>query len=124
MAVSYFNYKVGRAVPLLTDAEWALIEPHLMNRISAIQAYRLEHGCSVAEASAAEPNGIAALAFYAKLTGGNLDHPDQLWSVRMADFGTLCPNCGRPFRTPKAKLCAECRFELPSGQVAGPLLPA
>ena len=121
MAEKHYNFKIGKPVPLLNEAEWFCIEPLLLNRIRAIKEYRQQHGATIAEAAANEPAGKSALALYAQLTGEELDHPDQLWSVRMSAFGAPCPSCKRPFRTPKARLCAECGFELPAGKLAGPL---
>ncbi len=73
------------------------------------------------EARAKAPEGLKALDAYEQITGVRLDHPDQLYVVRLSDYGRPCPECAKPFRTPRAKFCAECGFQLPDGEVAGPV---
>ena len=121
MAERHYNFRLGRPVPLLDEAEWLSISLLLEDRIRTVQDYRRKSGATLAEAMALEPVGRSALARYAEMTGETLDDPEQLWTVRMSAFGAVCPACGRPFRTPRAHLCAECGYELPAGQVAGPL---
>lgn len=117
-----YAFRIGQDADLLDDDEWSEIEPFLMNRIEWIKKYRRENDCSFEEALKFEPIGQAALNKYEALTGIRLGHPDQLWGVRMRDYGSLCPKCSRPFRTPKAKICAECGLELPTGLQAGGLV--
>ncbi|MEO0381954.1 MAG: hypothetical protein AAF234_00255 [Pseudomonadota bacterium] len=105
----------------MDDNEWGVIAPLLEKRIKWMQKYRKENGCSIEEAEKNEPVGQWALDKYEELTGLRLDHPDQLWGLRIRDYGSLCPKCSRPFRTPRAKMCAECGFELPDGTQAGSL---
>ena len=116
-----YAFRIGQDAYLLDDDEWNEIAPFLKNRSRSIMNYRKERGCSIDAASRDERLGQAALDKYQSLTGTRLDHPDQLWGVRMRDYGSLCPNCNRLFRTPKAKMCAECGFELPTGSQAGSL---
>lgn len=116
-----YAFRIGQDAYLLDDDEWSEIAPLLANRIKWIMKYRKENGCSIEEARKVEPFGQTALDKYETLTGVRLDHPDQLWGVRMQDYGSLCPKCSRPLLTPKAKICAECGFELPTGLQAGRL---
>lgn len=116
-----YAFRIGQDADLLTDEEWSEIAPFLQDRLKWIKAYRMEQGCSLDEARQFEPVGQAALDKYETLTGLRLDHPEQLWGVRMQDYGSLCPKCSRPFRTPRAKMCAECGFKLPDGVQAGRL---
>lgn len=116
-----FAFRIGKEADLLDNDEWSEIAPLLENRIKWIMQYRKENSCSIEEASKNEPVGQSALDKYEELTGARLDHPDQLWGVRMHDYGALCPKCSLPFRTPQAKMCAECGFELPEGVRAGRL---
>jgi hypothetical protein len=108
MPLLLYNYHVGRAVPLLTDEEFEPIGEALGNRIRQIQEYRKKHNCSLEEARARSAD--EAMDLYEELTGVRLDHPDQLHRVRLSEFGPPCPRCGKPFRTRKAKYCAECGF--------------
>lgn len=121
MAFRTYAFRIGQDAYLLDNGERSEIEPLLTNRIERIKKYRKENGCSIAEARKSEPFGQAALDKYEALTGTALGDPDQLWGVRMCDYGSLCPKCNRPFRTPRAKRCSECGFELPTGFQAGSL---
>ena len=106
---------------MLSDDEFARIGELLSNRISAIKEYRLRTGVSLVEAKRYDPGGQAALDAYEDLCGVKLDNPDDLFFVRFSAYGRLCPQCSKPLRTPKAKLCAACGFELSEGEIAGPL---
>lgn len=97
------------------------IAPLLNDRIEAIKAYRRRTGCSLAEANKNEPKGTDALFEYHQLSGFRLSHPDQLYAVRLSRYGRPCPKCEKPFRSPNAHFCAECGFELPDGETAGPI---
>lgn len=112
------SYRIGKEVPLLTDAEYEPVAQALTGRKQQISAYRKQHGCSLEDARARSSS--KAMELYERMTGCRLDHPDMLYAVRLSDYGRPCPNCAKPFRTPQAKLCAECGHELPSGEVAGP----
>ena len=103
-----YNYHVGRVVPLLTEEEFEPIGEALENRIRQIQEYRKTHNCSLEEARARSAD--EAMDLYEKLTGVRLDHPDQLYKVCLSQFGSPCPRCEKPFRTPRAKYCAECGY--------------
>ncbi len=62
-----------------------------------------------------------AMDIYERITGERLSEPYMLLHVRQSSYGSLCPSCNKPFRTPRAKLCAECGYQLPEGKLAGPL---
>lgn len=118
MPRTLYSYQIGKKVPLLTDEEYEPVARALTNRIREIQAYRKEHGCSIEEA---RPNvSSEAMDLYERMTGYRLDHPEMLFAVRLSSYGRPCPECAKPFRTPRAKLCAECGYELPTGEQAGP----
>jgi len=116
-----YNYQLKRKVPLLDVEQWQSIENLLTGRLESILAYRKATGCSLEEAQKTDPIGQEALQAYHEMSGQRLDHPDHLYAVRLSKFGRPCPRCEKPFRTPKARLCAECGFELPKGQTAGPI---
>ncbi|MEM9011750.1 MAG: hypothetical protein AAGE18_11015 [Pseudomonadota bacterium] len=122
MSLRAYSYRLGTVVDLLDEREWAEIAVLLANRIDGIKAHLRENrGCSVEDLVRAEPTGQRALDTYQELTGTRLTSPDDLWHVRMKDYGSLCPQCSKPFRTPTAKICAECGFVLPDGALAGEL---
>lgn len=118
MPITLYSFKLKREVPLLTDEEYRPIGEALSDRIKGMKKYRAQNGGSIAEA--AQKSSDEALDLYEGLTGVRLAHPDELYSVELSAYGRPCPKCSRPFRTPVAKFCAECGFELPPGEVAGP----
>ena len=113
-----YSYKLKREVPLLTDEEYEPINRALRDGHRQILVYRRKHGCSVEEAKIGARQG--ALELYERVTGWRLERPDMLYHVKLSAYGRPCPECGNPFRTPRAKLCAECGYELPPGETAGP----
>jgi len=48
------------------------------------------------------------LEFYNELTGFNETEPNAIMHHRISLYGTDCEKCGKPYRTPKAKICAYC----------------
>jgi hypothetical protein len=117
MPITFYSFKLKRELPLLTDAEYRPIEQALANRVDSIKKYRLQHNASLEEAR--RHSSDDALGVYERLTGIRLSNPDELYWVRLSQYGRACPRCGKLFRTPKAKLCIECGLELPPGETAG-----
>ena len=118
MPITLYSFKLKRELPLLSDEEYHLIGQALASRIKGINEYRLQHDVSLAEAKRHACDD--ALDYYERLTGVRLSDADELYWVRLSRYGRICPQCGKPFRTPRAKLCAECGLELPQGEIAGP----
>ncbi|MDA7426116.1 hypothetical protein [Thalassococcus lentus] len=116
-----YAYRIGRDAALLNEDEWDQIAPLLDARIVKIQKYREQTGVSIAEARQYEPYGQEAMKRYFELTGIELEHPEELYGLKKSEYGSLCPGCSKPFRTPRAKICACCGYRLRSGQVAGTL---
>ena len=123
MAQAFFCYRLNRNVPLLTETEWEQVGNLLFgkDRMRSVMGYKRDTGCSLDEAWEREPVGQNALALYEALTGVRLCHPFDLYHIKASTYGSQCPTCKKPFRTPRAKLCAECGYQLPTGQLAGPL---
>ncbi len=48
------------------------------------------------------------LDFYNELTGFGETEPNAIMHHRIAQYGTPCEKCGKPYRTPKASFCAAC----------------
>ncbi len=103
---------------MLSDEEFAPINEAMQNRVERIKDYRRTHPHS-SLAEALQHSCDDALDYYQQVSGIRLTHPDDLYWVRLSHYGRPCPNCDKPFRTPRAKLCVECGFELPEGQLAG-----
>ena len=48
------------------------------------------------------------LDFYNDLTGFGETEPNAIMHHSLGQIGPDCEKCGKPYRTPKAKLCAAC----------------
>jgi hypothetical protein len=95
------------------------LEPLLVNPVSRIKSYREAYGMGLKEAH--EHAFDEALAFYNALTGFNETNANALWHHRLSFYGPPCTHCGKPLRTPRAKLCAACGRDRRDGE---PPLPA
>ena len=49
-----------------------------------------------------------ALERYFQLSGYRETNINALWHHRVSQYGPPCKVCGKPLRTPKAKMCAAC----------------
>jgi hypothetical protein len=119
MIRNIYSYRLNRVVTLLSQEEFASIGELLADRVDQIKAYKKAHGSSTSEAR--KSTSADALDLYHRLTGIRLKHPEELYAVLQERYGSLCPNCSKPFRTPEAHLCAECGYKIPDGKVAGPI---
>ena len=92
--------------PFLDEAERAQVAPLLSGGLAQTKAYRQRHSVSSAEAMT---HGYGqALLRYFELTGFRESHADALWHHRLSLLGPLYLVCGKPLRTPRAKLRAAC----------------
>jgi hypothetical protein len=94
-------------VPMLDEQEWVEVEPSLRQGIESVKDYRRGHSASLGEALNRvryEP----ALDAYERLTGFRETNHLALWHHRLSLYGPPCTHCGKPLRTPEAKLCAAC----------------
>lgn len=48
------------------------------------------------------------LDYYNNLTGFGETEPNSIMHHSLEQIGSDCENCGKPYRTPKAKFCAAC----------------
>lgn len=48
------------------------------------------------------------LEYYNNLTGFGETEPYAIMHHSLEQIGSDCESCGKPYRTPKAKLCAAC----------------
>jgi hypothetical protein len=106
MPQNIYCWRCDMILPMLDEEEWAQLEPLLANPIQRIKSYREAHGVDLREAH--EHAFDEALAFYNALTGFNETNANAVWHHRIADYGPPCTHCGKPLRTPRAKLCAAC----------------
>ena len=101
-----YSYRLRAEVPMLTDEEHADVVRDAHDTIDEVMAYRAKTGASLEEARKALPDPSADRYF--KLTGFKLWTLYDVFYVRRSDYGPDCQACGKPYRTPRAKFCAEC----------------
>jgi hypothetical protein len=93
---------------MLDEREWAEIHPLLIGAFEELKEYRSRHpGLSLVE-SQQRAHGPTVLQRYFELTGLRETNINAIWHHRASAFGPPCHSCGKPFRTPKARFCAEC----------------
>lgn len=48
------------------------------------------------------------LDYYYSITGFKETEPNAIMHHRITQFGPLCENCSKPYRTPQATFCPSC----------------
>ncbi len=109
MAETHYCWRCRMQVPLLDEDEWQEIHPLLRAGMRDLKEYRKQTHASLLEALK-KNQGLPALVKYKELTGYTETNINAIWHHRRSDFGPECPACGKLFRTPRAKLCAECGY--------------
>ena len=107
MAKTLYCWRCKIEVPMLEEHEWQQLAPDLTDAVADIKNYRATHEAPLAPATN-QGYGQAALERYFQLTGVRETKVDVLRHHRLALFGPPCCSCGKPLRTPRAKVCAEC----------------
>ena len=58
---------------------------------------------------------LPMLAEYNRITGIVETNPNVIWDHRLSRYGAPCKACGKPLRTPRAKLCGSCMAPVEGG---------
>ena len=80
---------------MLEEDEWRIVEDQLI-------------GARAETRGGSDALIQAALATYERVTGFPASNVNALYHHRVALYGPPCRNCGRPLRTPEARLCGSC----------------
>jgi hypothetical protein len=92
---------------MLTEPEWARVQPTLQTAIQQVKRIREETGCSIGEAHE-RATREGALKLYEEITGFHETNVNAVFHHRLSIYGPPCEACGKPFRTPQARSCAAC----------------
>lgn len=107
MSQNLYCWRCDRVLPMLDEEEWERMMPLLVGSIENIQRYRRRHDVGLEQVPIPEMYWAAA-ALFREMTGIADIDPVALWHHRRAELGPECTHCGKPLRTPRAKLCAGC----------------
>jgi len=101
---------MDKKLPMLNEREWEEISPLLTNTVEKIKEYHEKHSCDIATARVnCNPEAVAK---FEELTGHKNIRYEVIFYLRRSSYGPKCEGCGKLYRTPKAKLCADCGQEL------------
>jgi hypothetical protein len=112
MPKTFYCWKCKCDVPMLSAAEWQIIEPLVKSDIEIIKEYRTETNCTLAEALDRLPFDSSEQVF--KWSGYRERSPSNFYHHRLSKWGHECGRCSYLLRTPEASFCANC------GEVAEP----
>jgi hypothetical protein len=92
---------------MLEEDEWRIVQEQLSSATAALASHHSGTGVIPGETSIRsifQP----ALDAYERITGFRETNYNALSHHRVALYGPPCHNCGRPLRTPDARLCGSC----------------
>jgi hypothetical protein len=107
MSKVLYCWRCRADVPMLDEHEWRQVLPELTIGLRQIKHYRQAHEATLEEAKN-ETYGRGALARYRDITGFHETDPEVIWHHRLSLYGSPCEDCGKPLRTPRARMCAAC----------------
>ena len=107
MATPLWCWRCRRTVPMLDEDELAVVSDAHREGVLAIQAYRRRHGVGLDDTPVAALHRPVRDAYRA-LTGETGVAADEILNHRVSRLGPPCRSCGKPLRSPRARLCAQC----------------
>jgi hypothetical protein len=110
-----YCWRCRTEMPMLDEQEWATISPLLRRSLADTKEERARTDVPLSS-SLVERHFRPALEEYARLTGYVETNSNAVWHHRLSLYGAACPSCGKPFRTPAAKLCVSCGYRKPESQ--------
>lgn len=99
-------------IPMLDEGEWAVVQEALNAASQRARTYHRAHETPISVSALfdfqMEKMFQPALDAYERITGFRELNHAALYHHRIVLYGEPCEHCGRPLRTPEAKLCASC----------------
>lgn len=105
-------WRCKKKVPMLEEDEWEEVKPLYLEAIKNVKRVREETGASL-EGEIVRRQYRPMLRAYERITGVQETDPSVVRHHRASLYGPPCENCGKPLRTPEAKLCSACGWRLP-----------
>jgi hypothetical protein len=106
-----YCWRCERDVPMLDESEFAAIRAAYSLEVAEVQQFRRLNNAGLAEAITAVPSRVLPMYEEMAISAGFEAlqvAPEHVIQHRIAGLGAACRTCGKPLRTPAAKLCAEC----------------
>ena len=94
-------------MPMLDESEYREVFRLYGEGISASKAFRQKWGLPV-EGMEKEIRFKPLLDRYEQMTGLRETNPNAVMHHRLSLYGPPCVRCGKPMRSPSAKLCGSC----------------
>jgi hypothetical protein len=94
-------------VPMLDEQEFAKIADLYSNATTAIKRFREASGSDLQHPTIRD-QFRPVRDKYEQLTGFRESNENAIMHHRLALYGPLCNHCGKPLRSPEAKLCGNC----------------
>jgi hypothetical protein len=94
-------------MPMLDEDEFAEIVALWREGFTATQEFRQRWGIPLEGVNIDERFGPVRKR-YEELTGMKDCHQNAILHHRISLYGPPCTRCGKPLRTPQAKLCGSC----------------
>jgi len=107
-------------MPMLDEAEYTEASVLYSDGIRATKEFRKKWGVSLEEADMQE-RFRPLLEYYERVTGMRETNHLAVRHHRLSLYGPPCERCGRPLRTPKAKLCGSCMHPMQNPQGLKPV---
>lgn len=94
---------------MFDEREFSELMATYMECVASVKSYRQEHGVALSEVP------VDALfeplrRHHETLTGIAMSH-EAIRYHDLARLGPDCPSCGKPLRTPQARLCPQCGWK-------------
>ena len=104
-------WRCKQDVPMLDEAEFEIVRKAYIRGLRAAKDYRLKHSVSLQETPIAKLHEPVQNA-YEQLTGATGLDAAHILKHRLSLYGPPCSVCGKPLRTPQARMCAACGTRL------------
>ena len=100
-------WRCKNEMPMLNETEYAEVAELYRSATLAAKEFREREAASLQETPLHELLRPVRLR-YEELTGMPECHENAVRHHRISLYGPPCKRCGKPLRTPKAKLCGNC----------------
>jgi hypothetical protein len=94
-------------MPMLDESEYSEVLRVYRECARATKEFRQQWNVSLKEASL-EERFRPLRTRYEEITGYRETNHNAIMHHRLSRYGPPCKHCGKPLRTPKAKLCGAC----------------